>query len=157
MLALTVHDPWPFAFTMLGKRIENRSWTPSHKQLRPGDAFALHGGRREKEAIRCARRRAYQTEILRTKLGDEKLWDPPPIEGIFALATFGGIITESDNPWFIGPKGWVIDELFSLFHPVPARGKQGLWQVPAYALEMIKSEAAWHSLCFDRKRGCADA
>jgi len=42
-----------------------------------------------------------------------------------------GVVTESADPWFVGPFGWVLSDVVVLPAPVPCRGAQGLWEVPA--------------------------
>lgn len=52
--ALTLWPEWAWAIAYLpeplAKRCENRTWTPSPKQLQPGDWLAIHAG-----AIACSR------------------------------------------------------------------------------------------------------
>lgn len=138
MKALTLRHPWPFAITAIGKRIENRTWQPSPKQLAIGDRFAIHGGvvpkngsvammRIVAEAITIMRQRGYTTET------------DPAIEivgGIVAIATFGGVVTESDDQWFDGSGfGWVLTDALVLPKPIPCKGAQGLWEVPDHLLK----------------------
>lgn len=45
MLALTLWPEWAWAVCNLGKRVENRLWKPSERQLAPGEVFAIHAGK----------------------------------------------------------------------------------------------------------------
>lgn len=145
MLALTLQTPWPFAFTDLGKRIENRPWAPRPSRLRPGDTFALHGGKTPGEDIQRMRLGHLAHELKRCPWGVYERYQESyrDIEGIFALAIFGGIVTESDSPWFVGPKGWTIPRLAVLPEPVPCRGAQGLWRVPDGIIDQVLGKMAF--------------
>ena len=52
--AITLHPEWSWAIAYipepLAKRCENRTWTPSPRQLQPGDWLAIHAG-----ALSCSR------------------------------------------------------------------------------------------------------
>lgn len=142
MLALTLQSPWPFAFTDLGKRIENRPWAPSPDRLAVGGTFALHGGKTPTPAVQEVRRNDFVHELLRcpSEVYVYYLDHFREIQGIFALAQFGGIVTQSKSPWFVGPKGWVIPKLLVLRKPVPCPGKQGLWDVPPKVRRLVDEQ-----------------
>lgn len=165
MKALTLRHPWPFAICHLGKRIENR---PRAWRCLIGQRFAIHGGaepRGKHWSLHCQ-----QCEELvdrfgipvgfdsfsRTALGaalqhivdrnlDElrKVLTPRVMvmEGIVATAICHEIVTESDDPWFEGPNGIVLRDVIVLPTPIPCKGAQGLWTVPADVLAQIESEA----------------
>lgn len=137
MFALTLYHPWPFTICELGKDIENRKWAPSPKRLKPGDLFALHGGVPETLGIRYERECTAVREICKGAGSPFPLPnglicfpDPSVYAGIFAMATFGGIVTQSDSRWFFGPKGWILGEVLVLDESLPCVGRQGLWTVP---------------------------
>lgn len=152
MKALTLRHPWPFAICHLGKRIENRGWEPSPKQLRIGDRFAIHGGVAPKRGSV-----SYADPIQKAYLLSERFAGVhfPPEEvifrdGIVAVATFGGITLDgriasaqhSDvDPWFDetpGNKGWLLRDVIVLPEPIPRKGAQGLWDVPDSVLRQIQ-------------------
>ena len=130
MKALTLKHPWPWAICCMGKRIENRTWSPS---LRIGERFAIHGGKFPKgyDLLDVA---DIATQLLGIHgipkgVKDVVLADVI-MAGIVATAVFGGILYHSDDPWFEGPKGWVLRDVIVLPEPIPCRGAQGLWDVP---------------------------
>ncbi len=136
MLALTLHYPWPYAFAVAGKDIENRKWCPSPNRLAIGDVFALHGGQKEPNETESKRSAQFVVEAFAISQVRPASYyrfpdrDEADIRGIFALAIFGGVVSESDSPWFVGPLGWRIRVAHVLPEPIPCKGKQGLWIVP---------------------------
>ncbi len=167
MKALTLRHPWPFAICHLGKRIENRGWEPSPKQLRIGDRFAIHGGVAPKRGSV-----SYADPIQKAYLLSERFAGVhfPPEDvifrvGIVAVATFGGITldgrgvcdcgriehgrchmacpSQSVDPWFDdvpNNKGWMLRDLFVLPTPIQCKGAQGLWDVSSYVLAKINEQ-----------------
>lgn len=135
--ALTLKTPWAYAVTDLGKALENRTWRPPGALV--GHRFAIHAGKvpalgsREawveiKEAVWWMDSRS-----LIPKSKDKKFTQAELVRrgsAIVALATLGGVVTESDSPWFVGPFGWQLADVFVLPKPVPCRGAQRLWTVP---------------------------
>jgi len=100
--------------------IANRPWPPWPRII--GHRIALHAGLRYDVSGAMGMR-------------EEGLYDPPPdalcpkgcIVGTFRVT---GYVEESDDPWFIGPFGWLLADVVALDRPVPCRGAQGLWKVP---------------------------
>lgn len=137
MKALTLKHPWAFAVARRRKDVENRVWRPHPGQLRPGEWFALHGGvvpkgdslEEAEDDLDSLRRRGLTPGGL--TLADATL------PGLFAAARFAGCVTASPSPWFNGPHGWAWSELVVLPEPVPCRGAQGLWDIPAEALALF--------------------
>lgn len=143
--ALTLKHPWPYVIARFGKRIENRTWKPPGWMV-PGTRFALHGGamptQRDLDDIESDLRFLFGkfrdvaiSETVRLQripqLGDGIL------QGIFAVATFGGVVEESDSYWFDGPYGWILSDVVLLDRPVTIKGKQGLWDIPPEAMAGI--------------------
>lgn len=150
MKALTLRHPWAFAVARLGKRIENRTWRPPASLV--GQFVAIHGGAspriraRMREAMEDARRILYTIpgaqDLAIAALGPDVKLAQMVTPGIVCIARVLGVETECDDPWFHGPFGWVLDDVFALPDPVPCRGAQGLWDVPASALDAIRGY--WH-------------
>lgn len=132
LYAVTVHDPWPFAFLELGKDIENRGWIPSADRLRRGNTIALHAGSCQSVTKRVERNAQLFREMDRLRKTNGQLHFPETydVRGIFALAIVDGFTNESDSPWFVGPIGWLLQDVFRLPVAVECPGKQGLWRVP---------------------------
>lgn len=145
MKAITLKHPWPWAVCVLNKRIENRTWEPWPKQLKIGDWLAIHGGKWptsqneiggiEDEANDLANDFKDRDFARNLHLADVKA-----CSGIVAVCKFGGVVTESDDPWFEGPFGWLLNDLVVLRKPVPCKGAQGLWDLPEDVLEAVRSE-----------------
>jgi hypothetical protein len=148
--AITLRHPWPFAICQLGKRIENRTWSPN---LAIGEKFAIHGGKFPVQADgsnKGAANQQYWEEIKATlfDLGQSGLIDGAmkvtirmlqATVGICAVATYGGTVREDASPWFCGPIGWVMTDVLVLPEAVPCRGAQGLWAVPDDVLAKMRA------------------
>lgn len=55
--------------------------------------------------------------------------------GVVATGVYRGPAAEHGllrDPWYVGPVGWVFDDIRSLPEPVSCRGAQGLWTVPGH-------------------------
>ena len=147
MKAVTLRHPWPWAICVCGKDVENRTWEPALKQ---GEWFAIHGGKwplpipAEGSSVPAPRSAAvaeYVEEIIDTvkELSGEGLCPGPVVTlrelsrytGIVAVAQFGGCVHAHVSPWFGGPVGWLLSGVASLPDPIPCRGAQGLWSLPA--------------------------
>lgn len=144
MRALTLRQPWAYAVTHLGKRVENRTRRPPDSLL--GRDIAIHAGLGTEDVI----------SYLRTA----GLWRDPPTDpehpfaepyprgAIVAVARVRayedddgvGLMVEGDyvreeeilsSPWYTGPIGILLADVRVLTEPVPCRGMQGYWPVPA--------------------------
>jgi hypothetical protein len=145
--AITLKHPWPWAVAVLGKRIENRKWLPSPRQLKVDDYLAIHGGKwptsgSDLDDVMCE-----ATDLAfahRDKLpgGNPTLLDVAKFSGIVAVCRFGGAVTDSPNPWFEGPYGWVLGSVVVLPRPVICKGAQGLWDIPEEVLTEVRHEYA---------------
>ena len=61
-----------------------------------------------------------------------------PLGAVVALARVIEVVQESsDDMWFFGPYGWVLDDVVALT-PVPCRGRPHLWTVPERVRQAIK-------------------
>lgn len=125
MYALTIKQPWLFAITHLGKRIENRTWRPPQKVINQRIALhaAVNDDREGYEAIR---------KICGCAVFENAAWrENDNWRGfILATATLSGYVESSSDRWFAGPYGWILNNIYKLRQPVYCRGSQGLWQVP---------------------------
>lgn len=134
--ALTLWRPWVACITDLpetyAKRVENRGWVTGYR----GDVW-LHAGKKfDDEAVYLAREN-----------GGGNLISPDPAlhpVGVVALVELVGVCTkmfgEFDffgspcdcGPWsFPGEAHWQIANVRKLAEPVPCRGAQQLWMLPA--------------------------
>lgn len=133
--ALTLWRPWAAAIAHGTKRVENRTWVPPRSMF--GQDIAIHAGQRiDADAV---------DEVV-LYLPRSLLPGPTGIVAVVRLAGFieergaqfffGGISIDdakdaARSPWFDGDTGWVLDRVRPLAEPVPCRGAQGLWVVPA--------------------------
>lgn len=140
LFALTVRQPWASAIAYGPKRIENRTWPlPSSA----GPWLALHAGKRRPT-------RAEQEELWPDL---RQHWPAVPDASALPLGALLGLVRVeacpaledaphlTADPWACGPVCWLIAEVITLDTPIPMGGKQGLWRVPAHALEPLR--AAW--------------
>jgi hypothetical protein len=144
MKALTLKHPWPWAILWLGKRVENRSWSPW--SLRVGEWFALHGGREPSGAGYWEARRIARELAKKTGNTDGDI-HPFVWTGIFALTQYGGLIdTDSQDVWYDGPDycGWKLENLIVVKPAIQCPGAQGLWTVPPQIAARLGKVIAEH-------------
>lgn len=138
MRALTLHRPWAWAVVFGGKRIENRPWKPPQKFI--GERIVIHAGRvfdDEAAAMIC--------ELL----GLDELPAPANDEGLIGSARIAGFVTSpaqmpltpDQARWFSGPYGWQLEDVKPFRAPIPCRGFQRLWTVPAELQAAIERAA----------------
>ena len=137
MKALTLIQPWAWCITHAGKRVENRTWPPPAPLL--GERFAIHAGvsRSGAETVDHLAEQGIvvtgpvhfgaivatvQLVGVSRDLGPMTIADGCDARRILALAM---------TQWRMGPIGWVLDDVRVLSEPVPCRGAQGLWTLPA--------------------------
>lgn len=161
MKAITLWRPWPAMIVHApedkAKRVENRSWRPPLALV--GQRIAIHAGEHldHRALSECARRlgSAMPSEALATAKG---------IVGtvrVASVTTAAEVETrmnrlhlewgcnlcnwpEADRlwhsqvwRWFVGPFGWLVDEVRALPEPIRCQGRQGIWTVPAELLERL--------------------
>lgn len=121
MKGLTLHQPWAWAVTDLGKDVENRMWPPPAHAIRR--EIAIHAGLRiDAGAVLHLRECGYD----------------PPTQGwargvVVAVAILGGVRApySGDGGWHeFGCWGWVLANVRVLREPVRCLGAQGLWTLP---------------------------
>ncbi|WP_322472247.1 hypothetical protein [Deinococcus sp. AB2017081] len=147
---LTLRHPWPRLFLLDDgpKRVENRDWAPPAAMV--GQLLALHGGLPPKPGDH-----AYLTEIRQalTWVGDI-FDDPDPVDvfsdddllqefcvpGIYGVARLADVVTSSDDPWFTGPFGWVLEDFVPIDPPLVDRSPshRGLWVIEAGTLAGLR-------------------
>lgn len=127
MKALTICQPYAHLIAIGEKRVENRTWPTRYR-----GPLAIHAGKS----------RAWLT-------GD----DPEGMAygAVVAIATVADCRTITDvlrgcreYPWLaehphaIGPWCWVLTNVTMLPEPIPARGAQGLWDLPAGIAQSLR-------------------
>lgn len=166
--ALTLWEPWGSAIIWGPKRIENRPWAPPREFVQerifihagkhydeeraldvvdlweaqdPAGFRAFRDARAEFKTFRTA-------DVTGCIIGSVKLegyiYSGAPAGTGAAepslVGTFGMSEAEAKRvgEWWMGPYGWVLSDPVPLKEPVPARGLQKLWRVPAEVLEQIR-------------------
>lgn len=134
MKALTIWNPWAHYIAEGIKRVENRDWTPPKDLV--GGYLAIHAGKRFDKP---------GAEHIRTELG---LIVPKHDElsqaAIVAVAVIDRIVDSADDspgwddPWFVGAFGWYLRDVVKI-DPVPCKGAQKLWEVPAPVLRQVRT------------------
>jgi hypothetical protein len=149
--ALTLIQPWAYAIEALGKRIENRTWRPPDTIL--GFRIAIHSGKKvdrdscedlEADGHRIDRKALVRGAITSSAIVRGWVMD----DGAFCnrkATRWVGVTPEeaaavvADRYW-VGPVGWVLDEVHVLEHPVPCSGALGLWTVPGDVAARVRAE-----------------
>jgi hypothetical protein len=135
----TLHRPWPHAIVHLGKRIENRSWAPPPYIL--GGYLAIHAGKTFDEVSVEWIAETFDVDLPRYEHGHP--------QGIVAVARLAGVALDpfedvesaEQRKWWVGPVGWVLDDVRAI-DPVPCRGAQGLWTLPPAVLGAVRERYA---------------
>lgn len=143
MKALTIWQPWAWAIAARLKPVENRTWAPPSWMI--GKYIAIHAGKkveRDRDAIdvwklmleRTApeRKRGIPTKLVLGEL---------PTSAIVAVARLVRVVEVSDDPWFVGPYGWWLEEVVQI-EPIACSGAQGLWDVPIEVLRDVRAAYA---------------
>lgn len=135
MKALTIRQPWGTAITLLGKTVENRTWTNAHRGRIAIHAGAGTGPRQEYED-------ALETVAARSGLEPEGVARLSAARGaVIAVADLVDICTiqvdDLDCSCDCGPWAafdqchWKLANVQPLAEPVPVKGALGLWTLPA--------------------------
>ena len=130
--ALTVRQPWAHAIAYLGKRIENRTWKPPPVMVGTGVPVLIHAGSNwmDPEVGFFEKHPDLRSNLpKRSSLPG----------GVFvAVAKIASVVTESNDPWFLGPNGWVLEDVIPLNPPlVSAKGALGLWIPRPETLDLL--------------------
>ena len=147
----------------LGKAVENRTWKPP---LAQGEWVAIHAGNRRlvgksmselMDLVRDAKSAGWEPEILdfgRVRLIESDALEPSCLKtcvvyddrcairsAIVAVAQFNGTTQGIPMPWGHSTGyQWRLTSFMPLDRPVPIRGAQGLWTVPAVAVEKMRGQ-----------------
>ena len=119
MYALTIHNPWVWLIAHGIKTVENRTWKASRVL---GQRIAVHASCREyliREDLDYLD--AHHPRAVK------RLPAELPTGCVLATALVAAFVTESDDPWFEGPVGWMLADVKLLKRPIYCRGAQGLW------------------------------
>ena len=138
---LTVLQPYATKIAHRLKPVENRTWCPP-KYL-AGNLFAVHAGVNRRYVERDdATPHVYGAVIAVARLvGYAHLTD----RGLHRMrakghdaAAFDAWESSGFAEYFTGPFGWTLADVHALEEPVPCRGLQGLWRLPADVRERVE-------------------
>lgn len=125
LAVLTVRQPWAWAIAAGYKTIENRSWPPPNDLI--GQLLVIHAGKAlDKPGV----------EECRQLVPAGACPDTFDSGAIIAVARLTHVITESADPWFSGPFGWVLTDATPI-PPVECLGKLGIWHLPSTIEEIV--------------------
>lgn len=131
MKALSIRQPWVWAILHAGKRIENRSWWATFR-----GRFLIHASKGCTRAEYDEAAEWIDMATMGTQLSGIEI--PPlselPRGMIVGAATvvdcLGAESDATDDPWFCGPCGLVLDNVVPLTEPIPCKGELGFFNVP---------------------------
>lgn len=132
MKALSILQPWAWAIVHAGKRVENRTWSTSHR-----GQIAIHAGK--------------SSRLLKTfpnQLPDGTIIDKAECEStlgqVIAVARLSDEVPVEDappGPFTEGPWCWILEDVKPLSNPFPWRATLGIFVVTDDRLAMVESEA----------------
>lgn len=146
MRGLTVWRPWSDAIVNGPKRVENRTWRPPTEMV--GELIAIHGGKAYEvfgdpvhEGYTPPSEEDCPTGIVGVAriLGwHDRRPDDVRIHRMYAPAGLENRIANLQyDPYWIGPVGWLLDDVRALERPIPHPGALGLWKVPPDKVQQI--------------------
>lgn len=147
MKALTLWRPWSDAIVHGPKRVENRPWPPHAGTL--GTLIAIHAG--QKYGLG-------DWTLPEGYVAPDAGSSPTGIVGVARVAGYLDLRKGSERRrsetmqfarlaarvhcldedlWWIGPVGWLLEDVIALPKPIPCRGALGLWRVPPEIVDQI--------------------
>ena len=152
MRAITIYQPWASLIAEGYKTSETRSWRPP--QVAIGEHIAIHA------AARYVNPASHIPRLVRDACW--QAWGPGPWNlprgAVVAIARLAGVVETTGtpqrygvswSPWEIpddwpdafgdysaGRYAWHLEDVQKLAEPVPARGRQRLWQFEPAAADL---------------------
>ena len=136
-IALSVRQPWAWAIIHAGKDIENRSWQAVNHGLRKRGRTAIH-------AAKGMTKDEY--DDASDFIADCGFLCPPARDllrgGIIGSVEVIDVVSESNSPWFFGPRGLVLrDPRPCTF--TPSIGALGYFKWAEADKSIVPQPAAW--------------
>lgn len=149
---LSIMQPWSFLIVNGFKTIENRDWQPPQSLLQQLPIrILIHTGK--KPDSNCV---SFQSKFVRPSGRIGRLFpecyeraaneECHRLGGIIGAATLVAVVSESDNPWFCGRYGLVLQDAMPLPF-MPLSGKPGFFQVD---YEQVAAHMANRCFCCGR-------
>jgi len=118
MKVLSIRQPWAWAIVHENKRIENRTWNTKFR-----DEFLIHASHKwDDEGRQFISKNMFKLGIR--VFANKKHHQ---FGGIIGKATLVDVITESEDPYFCGPFGFVLENIEPIEF-IPCKGKLGFWE-----------------------------
>jgi hypothetical protein len=109
---LSIRQPWAHLIVAGIKQIENRTWTTRYR-----GPLLIHAGQLWHDETIADIERRHRIAIPRDlQLG-----------GIVGIVDLVDVVTQSDDPYFYGPFGFVLENA-RLLSFTPMRGRLGIWK-----------------------------
>jgi hypothetical protein len=128
MKALSVRQPWATLIISGQKTIENRRWTTPYR-----GPLLIHAS----QQVDTGSLVIYAEKLPSVDLDGKGSQPLIPTRGIIGMVMLVDVVTESDDPWFEGPYGWVLADPTPLPF-VEMRGALGLFEVPVSAYREVQ-------------------
>lgn len=126
VMALSLRSPWWWFILHSTKRIENRSWATRYRGPILIHASRWWNARDVAENFAAGREMAIESGHLPP--GPVTLRDLKQKSGLLVgRAVVVDCVTASASPWFMGPYGFVLDEVESLAAALPCTGALGFF------------------------------
>ncbi|MFC4006545.1 hypothetical protein ACFOY2_04890 [Nonomuraea purpurea] len=128
MKALTVRQPWAFAIAQLGKNVENRTWSTTHRGPLAIHAGAGWAGEEAQCDVAFRARRGYGS-VLPARQQKSAVVAVVDVVGVCRMLDGGAC---DCGPWAIrGQSHWRLANVRPLAQPVSCNGRLSLWDLPA--------------------------
>lgn len=133
MRAITIMQPWAALIARGTKRYETRSWKTSHRGL-----VAIHAGQ-SRRTLEARPQWARRVELRDCDFG--AIVCVADVTSIELAENVRSSRTErSVGDWTRGRYVWRLENVRVLRDPVPCRGAQSLWRVPADVAAAIEAQ-----------------
>lgn len=161
--ALSLIRPWPTSILLGGKRCENRTWTPPAKVL--GRYVALHAGRKwDYDAVDFIRARWPDYDAIDGVVSPEGIVGVARVVGALDMrkSATPRVVLPMDgdadvqphdpriakiralpqSPWWMGPVGWLLEDVRAIARPVPCAGALSVWRLPDKVRTAVREQLA---------------
>lgn len=143
MKAITLWPEWAYAIQKLGKDGENRSWRLWDSMI--GQPIAIHAGVKpvhaQPRSDRWDELKAFHDSLRYIGVCAHAVVADQIRGHIVQIVRFGEPTRSSTSKWATWDGQWfwpIVDRI--TIEPVPCKGAQGLWEVPAEVMERLRAQ-----------------